>query len=173
MEINESENEDLREQLKHQGEIIDSLVEMKNVLKTQIALEKEIMKQNLMNEHTFIVNIDTEELEEDTEVVEDYDKLVRDNICLETENKSLKELLEQLNEDKDYLVEKKIENRDKIIVRNKDLRRMSFNSMVDERQIYEDVIEGKKIISSNICCNVKAALQPPHLTLAKKNIWGT
>ena len=146
MERNEEENEDLRDQLKHQGEIIDSLVEMKNVLKTQIALEKEIMKQNLMNEHTFIVNIDTEELEEDTEVVEDYDKLVRDNICLETENKSLKELLEQLNEDKDYLVEKKIENRDEIIVRNKDLRRMSFNSMVDERQIYEDVIEGKKII---------------------------
>ena len=110
MERNESENEDLREQLKHQGEIIDSLVEMKNVLKTQIALEKEIMKQNLMNEHTFIVNIGTEELEEDTEVVEDYDKLVRDNICLETENQSLKEILDQLNEDKDYLVKKKIEN---------------------------------------------------------------
>ena len=143
MDKYESENEDLKEQLKHQSEIIDSLMNMKDVLKTQIALEKEVMKQNLLNEQTFMIMADTDDFEADCEDVEDSTVLISDHICLEAENNCLKEILDQLNGDKDYLVETRTENQEEQISRNGDLRRMSFDSQVGERQIYKDVLEGK------------------------------
>ena len=138
-----SENEDLREQLKQQNDIIDSLMEMKSVLQTQIVLEKEIMKQNLMNKQSFVIKIDIGKLEEDDEL-EDSDNLVGDNICLQAENNCLQEILKQMNGDKDYLADNNIEKNEEPIFRNGDLRRMSFNSLIDERQIYEDVLEGNQ-----------------------------
>ena len=138
-----SENEDLREQLKQQNDIIDSLMEMKSVLQTQIVLEKEIMKQNLMNKQSFVIKIDIGKLEEDDEL-EDSDNLLSDNICLQAENNCLQEILKQMNGDKDYLADNNIEKNEEPIFRNGDLRRMSFNSLIDERQIYEDVLEGNQ-----------------------------
>ena len=143
MDKYESENEDLREQLKHQSEIIDSLMSLKDVLKTQIAMEKEVMKQNLLSEQTFMIMAYTDDFEEECEDVEDSTVLLSDNICLEAENNCLKEILDQLNGDKDYLVETRIVNQEEQISRTGDLRRMSFDSQVEERQIYKDVLEGK------------------------------
>jgi hypothetical protein len=144
MDRYESENEDLKDQLKHQSEIIDSLMNMKYLLKTQIALEKEVMKQNLLNEQTFRIMENTDDdFEVECEDVEDSNVLLSDNICLEAENNCLKEILEQLNGDKDYLVETRTEKQEEQISRTGDLRRMSFDSQVGERQIYSDVLEGE------------------------------
>ena len=81
--------------------------------------------------------------EVECEDVEDSTVLLSDNICLEAENNCLKEILEQLNGDKDYLVETRTDNPDEQISRTGDLRRMSFDSQVGERQIYKDVLEGE------------------------------
>eukprot|EP00090_Calanus_glacialis_P029508 TRINITY_DN47353_c0_g1_i1.p1 TRINITY_DN47353_c0_g1~~TRINITY_DN47353_c0_g1_i1.p1 ORF type:complete len:370 (-),score=104.31 TRINITY_DN47353_c0_g1_i1:23-1102(-) len=154
MDKYESENEDLKEQLKHQSEIIDSLMNMKDVLKTQIALEKEVMKQNLLNEQTFMIMANIDDVEEECEDVEDSTNLLSDNICLEAENNCLKDILEQLNGDKDYLVETKLEIQEEQISRTGDFRRMSFDSQVGERQIYKDVLEEIKQ-QSNVRLNKK------------------
>ena len=67
------QNEDLREQLKHQEEIIDNLIEMKNILKTQVTIENEVLKQNLKKE-TFKTNNSFEKFDEDEEYCEKWER---------------------------------------------------------------------------------------------------
>ena len=148
-----SENEDLREQLKQQEEIIERLMEMKNILKTQITLENEIMKQNL-KEQSFQINKSMDKLDEEEEEEEcDSKILLSDNACLEVENNCLREIIAELSEDKDYLADHKNEKEGEEISRTADLRRLSVDSLVDERQTYKDVLEGTKQWAGHISSN--------------------
>ena len=138
-----SENEDLKEQLKHQEEIIDSLMEMRNILKTQLTLENEIMKQNL-KEQTFEIEKNVKKLDEEDEDYfnDDSKALLSHNVCLEVENNCLREIIAELSADKYYLTDHKNEKEEGKLSRTKDLRRLSVDSLVDERQTYKDVVEG-------------------------------
>ena len=134
----------------YQEQTIEVMLKLRDALKEDIGIQRELMKHQLMEGKTFSTRSTyTEECihEDDIDMNNDDIRILRhDEDILEVETQLLKDLLSQINED--YCALKLEEESSQVNGDDcnlEDSLRSSEESFVDGKQLYRDIITGMMI----------------------------
>ena len=142
------ENSQLEERISVQERTIEMMLSLKEVLREDIDIQRELLKHRLMDGKTFSTRSNYEE-ELDDKDIEDDDirNLLYDKDVLEIETQFLRELLSQTNADYSTLKTENEsplsdgEHEDHVLEKNLQSSRESF---VNGKQLYRDIVQGLK-----------------------------
>lgn len=135
----EVSNDIIYEKFLDVSDAVDNMSKLKDILKTEIALQQQILETSVQLGFTFVINGD-EENEFHAKAVLSEDEIFQtyfENQCLEAENKVVTKLLSDIKRDYEELESEEV---NEIITEElEDLRRESLSS---SHQLKDDVIEG-------------------------------
>ena len=143
----EVSNDIIYEKFLDVSDAVDNMSKLKDILKTEIALQQQILETSIQLGFSFDINND-EENEFHAEAVLNEDEIFQtyfENQCLEAENKVVTKLLNDIKRDYEELESEKV---NEIFTEElEDLRRESLSS---SHQLKDDVIEGNFLMSSKV-----------------------
>ena len=121
------------------SDAVDNMSKLKDILKTEIALQQQILETSIQLGFSFDINND-EENEFNAEAVLSEDEIFRiyfENQCLEAENKVVTKLLNDIK--RDY---KELESEEVNEIFTEELEDLRRESLSSSHQLKDDVIEG-------------------------------
>ena len=121
------------------SDAVDNMSKLKDILKTEIALQQQILETSIQLGFSFDINND-EENEFNAEAVLSEDEIFRiyfENQCLEAENKVVTKLLNDIK--RDY---KELESEEVNEIFTEELEDLRKESLSSSHQLKDDVIEG-------------------------------
>ena len=141
------ENSQLEERICSQERTIEMMLSLKEVLREDINIQRELMKHHLMDGRTFSTLIDYDEELDEKDIDDDHIRsLLYDEDVLAKETHFLKELLSQTNVDYSTLkIENEsplsdVEHEDHVLEKSLQSSRESF---INGKQLYRDIVQGR------------------------------
>ena len=125
------------------SDAVDNMSKLKDILKTEIALQQQILETSILLGFSFDINND-EANEFDADLMFSEDELFLtyfENQCLEAENKVLTKLLNDIKRDYEELESEEVNENVK-----EDLEDLRRESLSTSHQLKDDVIEGNFMI---------------------------
>ena len=143
------EDSQLEERISSKEKTIEVMLSLKEVLREDINIQRELMKHHLMDGRTFSTQLNYDEDFDEKDIEDDHiKKLMYDEEVLEIETHFLKELLSQTTADYSTLQTENEssasprEDHDHVLVESLQSSRESF---VNGKQLYRDIVQGKRI----------------------------
>ena len=133
------------------SDAVDNMSKLKDILKTEIALQQQILETSILLGFSFDINND-EVNEFDADAVFSEDELFQtyfENHCLEAENKVVTKLLNDIKRDYEELKSEEIN--ENVTEELEDQRRESLST---SHQLKDDVIEGNVLICFHLIVQV-------------------
>ena len=141
------ENSQLEERICSQERTIEMMLSLKEVLREDINIQRELMKHHLMDGWTFSTRHDYDEELDEKDIDDDHIRnLLYDEDVLAKETHFLKELLSQTNVDYSTLkIENEsplsdVEHEDHVLEKSLQSSRESF---INGKQLYRDIVQGR------------------------------
>ena len=125
------------------SDAVDNMSKLKDILKTEIALQQQILETSILLGFSFDINND-EVNEFDADAVFSEDELFQtyfENHCLEAENKVVTKLLNDIKRDYEELKSEEINENV-----TEELEDQRLESLSTSHQLKDDVIEGNVLI---------------------------
>ena len=137
------ENSQLEERICSQERTIEMMLSLKEVLREDINIQRELMKHYLMDGRTFSTLIDYDEELDEKDIDDDHIRsLLYDEDVLAKETHFLKELLSQTNADYSTLKTEKNEPSPSDCCALEESLQSSRESFVNGKQLYRDIVQG-------------------------------
>ena len=138
------ENSQLEDRITSQEKTIEMMLSLKEVLREDIGVQRELLKHHLMDGKTFSTRLNYDEELDDKDIDDDdIRNLLYDGDVLEIETHFLKELLSQATADYCTLKTEKNESpsdcEDHVLEESLQSSRESF---VNGKQLYRDIVQG-------------------------------